>query len=158
MKTDTLELEDFFDVRDIATKARAFRDEINETEDSSEIDPDTIIALNLMNAGLHNFLTGEYAAVEPEKNEDVEAWAIYAEVIAEQFERIGDEQHVTFHHEDEVLDVLAEQAEEFGYLKDVPDVLKNAIDYAKVERGLRSCGGFDEMFIDGETYVTNVLL
>lgn len=159
MATDTLELGDFFDVRDMAKKARETADEFQYMD---EVPENLRQVLLILNAGLKNFLTGEYSYEEPEigtKGEEAaNAWVEFGYDIAHSFERISNDGYTTFHAEDNVASVLAEQAEELDVFKKLPSYIENAINWTRVEEHLKSAGGFVEMYIDGETYVSNVYL
>lgn len=159
MTTPVLELGEYFDVRDVAKKAR----EAASMFDGGEaVTGDEATILLVLNAGLANFLTGEYKAEEPEigmEGEDaVDAWVEFANEIAHAFERLSDLGYTTFHEQDNLGNVLEEQAEEFGYLENLPSFLQNAINWTRVEEYVKSTGTLVEMFIDGETYISNVSL
>lgn len=159
MATDVLELEDSFDARDLAKKAREAAAEFAGEESVADEERSVLL---LLNAGLSNFLTSEYAQQEPEVGtegeEAVEAWGEFATEIAYSYDRIADDGYMMFHHEDTLADVLSSQAEELEVLKNLPAYIENAINWDKVRQYIVSTGGTAEMFIDGETYVSNVYL
>jgi hypothetical protein len=158
MTTEVLELGEFFDVRDMATKAREAASMFDGAEEVSDEERTILLVLN---AGLTNFLTGEYKAEEPEgtKGEEaVTAWVEFAHDIAASYERLSDEGYTTFHEKDNVTEVLKEQAEENGVFENLPSYIESAINWQFVEQALSSRGHFVEMFIDGEVYVSNVYL
>lgn len=156
MATDTLELGEFFDVRDMAEKAREAASMFDGAE---EVSADERTILLVLNAGLTNFLTGEYKAVEPEgtKGEEaVTAWVEFAQDIAVSYERLSDTGYTTFHEKDNVPEVLKEQAEENSVFEKLPAYMQSAINWEYVTQALE--GNFVEMFIDGEVYVSDVYL
>lgn len=158
MTTDVLELGEYFDVRDMATKAR---EAASMFDGGEEVGDDERSLLLVLNAGLTNFLTGEYKAVEPEGTtgeEAVEAWVEFAYDIAHSYERLSDEGYTTFHEKDNVPEVLKEQAEENSVITSLPSYVQSAINWEYVNQYLDSTGAFVEMFIDGEVYVSNVYL
>lgn len=159
MTTDVLELGEYFDVRDMAKKAREAASMFDGGDAVGEEEATTLLVLN---AGLTNFLTGEYKAEEPEGGKEgeeaVTAWVEFAYDIAHSYERLSDEGYTTFHEKDNVAEVLKEQAEEHGIFKNLPAYIENAINWEYVTQYLESAGGFVEMFIDGEVYVSNVYL
>lgn len=156
MATDTLELGEFFDVRDMAAKAREAASMFDGAE---EVSADERTILLVLNAGLTNFLTGEFKAVEPEgtKGEEaVAAWVEFAYDMAHSYERLSDEGYTTFHEKDNVPEVLKEQAEENSVFGKLPAYMQSAINWQYVTQALE--GNFVEMFIDGEVYVSDVYL
>jgi hypothetical protein len=158
MTTPVLELGEYFDVRDMAKKAR---DAASMFDGADAVSGDEATILLVLNAGLENFLTGEYAVAEPEtgmEGEDaVEAWVNFAKDIAYAYEnQLNDEGYTTFHEEGNLGNVLREKAEEYGYLSELPSCIENAIKWTHVEEYVKSTGSLVEMFIDGETYVSNV--
>ena len=159
MTTAVLELGEYFDVRDMAKKAREAASMFDGGEAVTGEEATTLLVLN---AGLANFLTGEFKIEEPDtgmEGEDaVDAWTEFAADIAHSYERLSDLGYTTFHEEDNLANVLEEQAEEFGYLENLPAFLQNAINWTRVEEYVKSTGTLVEMFIDGETYVSNVSL
>lgn len=159
MTTPVLELGEFFDVRDMAKKAR---EAASMFDGGDAVGGDEATALLILNAGLANFLTGEFKAEEPEggtEGEDAaDKWVIFANEIANSYERLSDEGYTTFHEKDNVAEVLKEQAEEHQIFRKLPAYIENAINWAYVTQYLESAGGFVEMFIDGEVYVSNVYL
>lgn len=158
MATEVLELGEYFDVRDVAKQAR---EAASMFDGGDEVTPEERTVLLVLNAGLANFLTGEYKAEEPDGTsgeEAVTAWVEFAHDIAHSYERLSDEGYTTFHEQDNLANVLEEQAEEFGYLAKLPAYLQNAINWTRVEEYVKSTGTLVEMFIDGETYVSNVSL
>jgi hypothetical protein len=158
MTTEVLELGEFFDVRDLAEKAR---EAASMFDGGEEVRDEERTVLLVLNAGLANFLTGEYKAEEPEGTtgeEAVTAWVEFAHDIAHSYERLSDEGYTTFHEEDNVGNVLQEQAEEHELFKKVPHYIENAVNWQRVEEYIKSTGTLAEMYIDGETYVSNVYL
>lgn len=159
MATPILELGEFFDVRDMAAKAR---EAASMFDGGDAVGGDEATTLLILNAGLANFLTGEYKAEEPEGGTEGEAaadaWVVFANDIADSYERLSDEGYTTFHEKDNVAEVLKEQAEEHQIFRKLPAYIENAINWAYVTQYLESAGGFVEMFIDGEVYVSNVYL
>lgn len=159
MATDVLELDEFFDVRDMATKAREAASMFDGAE---EIGDEERTVLLVLNAGLANFLTGEYKAEEPESGtvgtEAVSEWVEFAHDIAHTYDHLSDEGYTTFHEKDNVSEVLKEQAEENDAFDKLPSHIQGAINWEYVAQALSSNGNFVEMFIDGEIYVSNVYL
>lgn len=159
MTTPILELGEFFDVRDMAKKAR---EAASMFDGGDSVGGDEATTLLILNAGLANFLTGEFKAEEPEGGTEGEnaadAWVIFANEIADSYERLSDEGYTTFHEKDNVSEVLKEQAEEHQIFRELPAYIENAINWEYVTQYLESAGGFVEMFIDGEVYVSNVYL
>lgn len=159
MTTPILELGEFFDVRDMAKKAR---EAASMFDGGDAVGGDEATTLLILNAGLANFLTGEFKAEEPEGGTEGEnaadAWVIFANEIADSYERLSDEGYTTFHEKDNVSEVLKEQAEEHQIFRELPAYIENAINWEYVTQYLESAGGFVEMFIDGEVYVSNVYL
>lgn len=156
MATDVLELGEFFDVRDMAAKAR---EAASMFDGADEVTADERTVLLVLNAGLTNFLTGEHKAVEPEGTtgeEAVAAWVEFANDIAYSYERLSDEGYTTFHEKDNVPEVLKEQAEENSVFDKLPAYMQNAVNWEYVTQALSH--NFVEMFIDGEIYVSDVYL
>lgn len=159
MATDVLELGEYFDVRDMAKKAR---EAASMFDGGDAVGGEEATTLLILNAGLANFLTGEYKAEEPEggtEGEDAaDKWIEFAKEIADSYERLSDEGYTIFHEKDNIAEVLKEQAEEHQIFENLPHYIENAINWAYVTQYLESAGGFVEMFIDGEVYVSNVYL
>lgn len=159
MTTSILELGEYFDVRDMATKAR---EAASMFDGGEEVTPDERNVLLVLNAGLANFLTGEYKAEEPESGtigtEAVSEWVEFAHDISYSYDHLSDIGYTTFHEQDNLASVLEEQAEDFGYLANLPAFLQNAINWTRVEEYVKSTGTLVEMSIDGEIYVSNVSL
>lgn len=159
MTTPILELGEFFDVRDMAKKAR---EAASMFDGGDAVGGDEATTLLILNAGLANFLTGEFKAEEPEGGTEGEnaadAWVIFANEIADSYEQLSDEGYTSFHEKDNVSEVLKEQAEEHQIFRELPAYIENAINWEYVTQYLESAGGFVEMFIDGEVYVSNVYL
>lgn len=157
MATDVLELGEFFDVRDMAAKAR---EAASMFDGGDAVGGEEATTLLILNAGLANFLTGEYKAEEPEggtEGEDAaDAWVVFANEIADSYERLSNEGYTTFHEKDNVPEVLKEQAEENDLFTKFPAYMQSAINWEYVTQALSH--NFVEMFIDGEVYVSDVYL
>jgi len=158
MTTEVLELEEHFDVRDMAKKAL---EAASMFDGGEEVPHEERTILLVLNAGLSNFLTGEYRVEEPEGTEGEEAvtaWVEFANDIADSYERLSDVGYTTFHVLDNVSEVLKEQAEEQPAFADLPFYIQSAVNWEYVTQAVSSSGNFVEMFIDGEVYVSNVYL
>ena len=159
MTTPVLELGEYFDARDLAKKAR---EAASMFDGGDSVGGEEATTLLVLNAGLENFLTGEYKAEEPEGGtegeEAADNWVDFANTIADGYERLADEGYIVFHEEGNIANVLHEQAEENDVLAKLPSYIENAINWTRVEEYIKSTGALAEMFIDGETYVSNVYL
>jgi len=153
VETPVLKLGNEFDVRDLQKKVAELRTIMVE---SIETPDDIRLQLLILNAGLENFLEGEYAAEEPSRDRDEEIR--FADEISAGFAAVGDNYDVKFIHSSMVEEVLQEQAASMGFLDSLPDVIADAIDWDKVADVAAASEDVQEMFIDTEVYICNLYL
>jgi len=153
VETPVLKLGNEFDVRDLQKKVAELRTIMVE---SIETPDDVRLQLLILNAGLENFLEGEYAAEEPSRDRDEEIR--FADEISAGFAAVGDNYDVKFIHSSMVEEVLQEQAASMGFLDSLPDVIADAIDWDKVADVAAASEDVQEMFIDTEVYICNLYL
>lgn len=153
VETPVLKLGNEFDVRDLQKKTAELRATISE---SSETPDDVRLQLLILNAGLENFLEGEYAAEEPSRDKAEEIR--FADEIIAGFGAVGDNYDVKFVHVSSVEEVLQEQAASMGFLDSIPDVIADAIDWGKISDEVSTSEDVQEMFIDTEVYICNLYL
>lgn len=153
VETPVLKLGNEFDVRDLQKKVAELRTIMVE---SIETPDDVRLQLLILNAGLENFLEGEYAAEEPSRDRDEEIR--FADEISSGFAAVGDNYDVKFIHSSMVEEVLQEQAASMGFLDSLPDVIADAIDWDKVADVAAASEDVQEMFIDTEVYICNLYL
>jgi len=153
VETPVLKLGNEFDVRDLQKKVAELRTIMVE---SVETPDDVRLQLLILNAGLENFLEGEYAAEEPSRDRDEEIR--FADEISAGFAAVGDNYDVKFIHSSMVEEVLQEQAASMGFLDSLPDVIADAIDWDKVADVAAASEDVQEMFIDTEVYICNLYL
>jgi len=153
VETPVLKLGNEFDVRDLQKKVAELRTILVE---SVETPDDVRLQLLILNAGLENFLEGEYAAEEPSRDRDEEIR--FADEISAGFAAVGDNYDVKFIHSSMVEEVLQEQAASMGFLDSLPDVIADAIDWDKVADVAAASEDVQEMFIDTEVYICNLYL
>jgi len=153
VETPVLKLGNEFDVRDLQKKVAELRTIMVE---SIETPDDVRLQLLILNAGLENFLEGEYAAEEPSRDRDEEIR--FADEINAGFAAVGDNYDVKFIHSSMVEEVLQEQAASMGFLDSLPDVIADAIDWDKVADVAAASEDVQEMFIDTEVYICNLYL
>jgi hypothetical protein len=153
VETPVLNLHNEFDVRDLQKKIAELRATMVE---SVETPDDVRLQLLILNAGLENFLEGEYAAEEPSRDRDEEIR--FADEISAGFGAVGDNYDVKFIHTSMIEEVLQEQAASMGFLDSLPDVIADAIDWDKVADVAAASEDVQEMFIDTEVYICNLYL
>lgn len=147
--TFTLNLGKTFDVKTLAAQASALSTKIKDNEKPTEEDRSILIVLN---AGLENFLTGDYAVTEPDKD----GWVEFGNRISEQFKCIGEQYGSTFHHESITADILARTLTPEFIFEPLPDYIIAAINWVEVDKHLKTVNSYYDMFIDGEVYYTGV--
>ena len=78
---------------------------------------------------------------------------VYGEDIAELWEEMGDNIHVTLIAENYIEDYLEDVAKEFGWITDeTPDFVINAIDWDSVANTMKTNSEGGEITLDGKTY------
>lgn len=148
--TSTLNLGKTFKIRMLAAQASELSMKILQNNEPTEEDKNILIILN---AGLANFLTGDYAVDEPQPD----GWAEFGRLIAGQFNSISEQYGSIFHHESITASILAQQPPLFIF-DHLPTFIVDAIDWNKVDRHLKKVNSYFDMFIDGEVYYTGVLV
>lgn len=150
MTADVLDLEQTFNVFDLAEKAR---DAAAAFAGGDVVPAEEQEVLRALNKGLKDVVGGHLAVAEPASargEEAVEAWAAFAVDVAFAFECLTNEGCTVFYAEGIVADKLAES----GEASTLPEYLKGAVNWKKVAENLSHT--FVEMVIDGKTYVSNV--
>lgn len=115
--------------------------------------------LTTLNNGLRSFLTGEFAAVQPEAGDGEEAavkWVEFANDIASAYGRLDASGHSVFYWASNLPSVLKAEAEAMGMQNTMPAAVWTAIDWSQVSATQRS--KFQDMQLDGATFVTDIFL